>query len=62
MNSPTEDSIDDFLGAVETNITDQLMWSVTTSLNNYYVNFKLNTGTDVIIKPETVFNGVKLPE
>ena len=61
--SPTEDSVDDFLGAVETNTANKPTWSVTVSLNNHNVNYKRDTGADVTIIPESIFkklNGVEL--
>ena len=61
--SPTEDSVDDFLGAVETNTANKPTCSVTVSLNNHDVNFKIDMGADVTVIPESIFkklNGVEL--
>ena len=60
----TEDSVDDFLGSVETNTADKPTWSVVTvSLNICDVNFKIDTEADVTIIYETVLkklNGIEL--
>jgi len=62
-SSPTLDSVNDFLGAVGTNTADEPTWSVTMSLNNVDVKFKIDTGADVTVIPESVFKklqGVQL--
>ena len=63
LDSSTLDSDNNFLGAVETNTADKPTWSVTVSINSVDVNFKIDTGADVTVIPESVFkklNGVEL--
>ena len=48
-SSPTLDSANDFLGAVGTKTADKPTWSVTVSLNNVDVEFKIDTGADVTV-------------
>ena len=49
---------DEFLGAIETESSNRL-WTIPLLLNDVSVDFKIDTGADITVIPETVFKQLK---
>ena len=59
QSSPIEEDDDEFLGAIETEPSQSRSWTVPLLLNDIGVEFKIDTGVDVTVIPETIFKQLK---
>ena len=58
--SPVREDVDEFLGAIETEYTaPNKSWTVPILLNGISFDFKIETGADVTVIPETTFKQIK---
>ena len=58
--SPVREDVDEFLGAIETESTaPNKSWTVPILLNGISFDFKIDTGADVTVIPETIFKQIK---
>ena len=60
QSSPVREDVDEFLGTIETeSVTPNTSWTIPLLLNDISIDFKIDTGADVTVIPESVFKHLK---